>query len=132
MKITQEIRAAAEAGMLDKAEELGDKSGEIYLPETAENGFAGPLGEPQSTGGDAAWHRPPCFVQAEWRLAASRATRRHPRRVGHMLGTPGFGRCRCWDFEVGYEVGFLEESLNPRSCAPCLASQAPASHRAVC
>jgi hypothetical protein len=33
MKITQEIRAAAEAGMLDKAREFKDKGGEIYLPE---------------------------------------------------------------------------------------------------
>ena len=32
MKITQEIRAAAEAGMQDKAREFRDSGGEIYLP----------------------------------------------------------------------------------------------------
>jgi phosphomethylpyrimidine synthase len=33
MKITQEIRAAAEAGMQEKAQEFREKGGEIYLPE---------------------------------------------------------------------------------------------------
>jgi phosphomethylpyrimidine synthase len=33
MKITQEIRAAAEAGMAEKSEEFRAKGGEIYLAE---------------------------------------------------------------------------------------------------
>ncbi len=33
MRITQEIRAAAEAGMREKAEEFRGKGGEIYLSE---------------------------------------------------------------------------------------------------
>ena len=33
MKVTQEIRAAAEAGMQDKAREFKHKGGEIYLAE---------------------------------------------------------------------------------------------------
>ena len=32
MKITQEIRAAAEAGMQDKSREFKERGGEIYLP----------------------------------------------------------------------------------------------------
>ena len=34
MKITQEIRAAAEAGMQEKSREFKERGGEIYLPET--------------------------------------------------------------------------------------------------
>ena len=33
MQITQEIRAAAEAGMADKSKEFREKGSEIYLPE---------------------------------------------------------------------------------------------------
>ena len=33
MKITQEIRAAAEAGMQEKSRGFKEKGGEIYLPE---------------------------------------------------------------------------------------------------
>ena len=33
MKITQEIRAAAEAGMAGKSKEFKEKGSEIYLPE---------------------------------------------------------------------------------------------------
>ena len=33
MKISQEIRATAEAGMREKAEEFREKGGEIYLEE---------------------------------------------------------------------------------------------------
>jgi phosphomethylpyrimidine synthase len=33
LKITQEIRAAAEAGMQEKSREFRAKGGEIYLPE---------------------------------------------------------------------------------------------------
>jgi phosphomethylpyrimidine synthase len=32
MRITQDIRAAAEAGMRSKAEEFRERGGEIYLP----------------------------------------------------------------------------------------------------
>ena len=35
MKITQEIRASAQAGMVEKAAEFREKGGEIYLPEAA-------------------------------------------------------------------------------------------------
>jgi phosphomethylpyrimidine synthase len=34
MKISQDIRAAAEAGMQDKAREFREAGGEIYLPDT--------------------------------------------------------------------------------------------------